>query len=420
MFSKLSFNNITDSISNAAHRTQEQFSSAIEKIHLDDPETRLSILKRRHQLQETLGTVHDISQLPVQYKFLEQKSDALEKICKRLLMVTKTFEVEGYDYPPNLTESFNDWWSGNKDFFSFSKKKQEAASKKAKAEGAENGLLPRSFAQALSKATADSAVVLKQLKEEESKKVDETAATSQASGNVEESETPKKDVETDKAEDAEDAEDDEDDEDIEALIKVFESWTKCQLSMDQSKAEMDSLMVKEFNAKLTKLIEEDFKKGHELRAKVQDARLKFDTLRHEIKIKEQEKEAQQKAKEEAKELETTKEETKEKTKEPNSEEKEKPEKAAESKETEQTTEQKGSEKVQETEDADSKLFEELEDQFVSVTSETVEFLGELTDSTEIISLVKLFHNFQLLYYKQCVKSLEENLEVLNSLDSGEN
>ncbi|QEU62918.1 hypothetical protein KDRO_F08540 [Kluyveromyces lactis] len=384
MFSKLSLNNITDSISNAAQRTQEQFSSAIEKIHLDDPETRLSILKRRHQLQETLGTVHDISQLPIQYKFLEQKSDALEKICKRLLLVTKTFEVEGYDYPPNLTESFNDWWSGNKDsIFSFSKKKTEVSPEVK--ETAENGLLPRSFAQALSKAATDSALILKQLKAEETKT------------NQEESQegTDQKPAEETKAEPEPEADEDEDeDEDVDNLIKVFESWTKCQLSIDQSKAEMDSLMVKEFNAKLSKLIETDFKKGHELRAKVQDARLKFDTLRHEIKLKQQGKEVAASS-EEA--------ENKVATETPENPEKKTNEEPVDIAKTE--------------EDPDSKLFEQLEDQFVSATSETVEFLGELTDSSEIISLVKLFHNFQLIHYKQCVKSLEEDLEVLNSLDS---
>ena len=386
MFSKLSLNNITDSISNAAQRTQEQFSSAIEKIHLDDPETRLSILKRRHQLQETLGTVHDISQLPIQYKFLEQKSDALEKICKRLLLVTKTFEVEGYDYPPNLTESFNDWWSGNKDsIFSFSKKKAEVSPEVK--ETAENGLLPRSFAQALSKAATDSALILKQLKAEETR-------TNQEESQEGADQKPAEETKAEPELEAEADEDEDEDEDVDNLIKAFESWTKCQLSIDQSKAEMDSLMVKEFNAKLSKLIETDFKKGHELRAKVQDARLNFDTLRHEIKLKLQGKEVVASSEEAEKKVAT---------------------------ETPETPEKKTNEEpvdmAKTEEDPDSKLFERLEDQFVSATSETVEFLGELTDSSEIISLVKLFHNFQLIHYKQCVKSLEEDLEVLNSLDS---
>ncbi|CDO94299.1 unnamed protein product [Kluyveromyces dobzhanskii CBS 2104] len=383
MFSKLSFNNITDSISNAAQRTQEQFSSAIEKIHLDDPETRLSILKRRHQLQETLGTVHDISQLPVQYKFLEQKSDALEKICKRLLLVTKTFEVDGYDYPPNLTESFNDWWSGNKDsIFAFSKKKPEVPPELNNA--TDNGLLPRSFAQALSKASTDSALILKQLKAEENKGNQEELSTS-ADKDTEHSAAKKTEVEE---------EDEDEDEDVENLIKTFEAWTKCQLSIDQSKAEMDSLMVKEFNSKLTKFIDSDFKKGHEMRAKVQDARLKFDTLRHEIKLKQQVKETEASTAEAGKKVEP-----------------EATQENAAEKPAEEFTEVSKTE-----EDADGKLFEQLEDQFVSATSETVEFLGELTDSSEIISLVKLFHNFQLIHYKQCVKSLEEDLEVLNALD----
>ena len=71
------------------------------------------------------GTVSDISKLPPQYQFLEKKSDSLEKVCKRILLVSKTFEVEGYDYPPNLTESISDWWSLNKDGWFGSKKSEK-------------------------------------------------------------------------------------------------------------------------------------------------------------------------------------------------------------------------------------------------------------------------------------------------------
>lgn len=211
MFAKLSFNNITESISSAAQRTQEQFSSAIEKIHLDDPETRLSLLKRKHQLQETLGTVQDISQLPPQYKFLEEKSDALEKICKRLLVVTKTYEVEGYDYPPNLSESLNDWWSLNKDsLFSFSKKKADPGSETKSSD--DSGILPRSFALALSKATADSAVVLKKLKAEELESGQNLAKKAASTDELEGS--PATEEEDDE---------EEEDEDVDNLIKIFEA-----------------------------------------------------------------------------------------------------------------------------------------------------------------------------------------------------
>lgn len=388
MFSKLSFNNIADSISNAAQRTQEQLNSALEKIHLDDPETRLSLLKRKHQLQETLGTIQDISQLPVQYKFLEQKSDALEKICRRLLIVTKTYEVEGYDYPPNLTESLNDWWSLNKEgLFAYGKKKTEVEPKEETR--SEAGLIPRSFAQALSKATTDSAVIMKELKAEKLKSATKVDGREDAVA-----ETMVEDLDEDETED----------EDVENMIKLFESWTKCAIAIDQSKEEMDKLIIKEFNEKLTKIIEEDFKKGHILRSKVEDSRLKFDTLRYELKLKEQQQEMKEKAQDPIKD------------EEPDTGGKMETENA-QTKEEEETKTNEVSPAESHAKDPDSILFEQLEDQFVSVTSETVEYLGELTDSSEMISLIKLFHNFQLIHYRQCVKSLEESMSSLNMLES---
>lgn len=130
-FSGFSLNKITDSIATAAHKTQDTLNNALANanVNLNDPQTRLSIKSRTRFVQESLGTVSDISKLPPQYQFLEKKSDSLEKVCKRILLVSKTFEVEGYDYPPNLTESISDWWSLNKDGW-FGSKKSESSTKK--------------------------------------------------------------------------------------------------------------------------------------------------------------------------------------------------------------------------------------------------------------------------------------------------
>ena len=71
-----------------------------------------------------------------------------------MLVVTKTFEVEGYDYPPNLSESISDWWGANRSgLLSFMDgKKGEGSRAKAEEKDENEGFLPRSFAQALSKA----------------------------------------------------------------------------------------------------------------------------------------------------------------------------------------------------------------------------------------------------------------------------
>ena len=160
--------------------------------------------------------------------------------------------MEGYDYPPNLSESFSDWWS----LSSKKKKEQEKEDKK--------GFLPRSFAQAISNSAEDCVEIYQHVNDGDDEDKEENA------NNEEENE-----------------EEDEEDEDVKNLIKTFDSWAKCYKNIDQGKAEMDSMMMKEFNAKLEKLLNEEFKKVHTLRKRVKDSRLKFDTVRYELKVKEE-------------------------------------------------------------------------------------------------------------------------------------
>ncbi|SCU94908.1 LAME_0F09890g1_1 [Lachancea meyersii CBS 8951] len=387
-FSNFSLNKFTDTISNAAHKTQDTLSNAISNIQLDDPQAILSLKARKHHLQESLGTIEDISKLPPQYQLLEKKCDALEKTCRRMLLVTKTFEVEGYDYPPNLSESISDFWSSNKDgLFAFvnsgSKKgsKSETVDKVSDADAA----TPASFSQAISKAAKDSRKVLKGLRDEEIK--DSVV---------------------------EDDEGEEEEEDLSALIKMFELWSQCEHKLDQGKAEMDALMAKEFNYKLSNLVDDKFKNAQTLRKKVEGSRLKFDTMRYEVKLKEQktvngaEKDSENSADKfsaaaRAGELDSVTQT--EATATSDAEEPQKPETA------------KTEEPTAGFESEEQELLEKLEDEFVSNTTEAVEVMGEITDSAELINLVKLFHNFKLIYHKQCVKDLENSLHELNELET---
>lgn len=392
-FSNFSLDKLTNTISSAAHKTQDKLSTAIANIQLDDPQAKLSLKVRKHYLQETLGAIDDISKLPPQYQFLEKKCDSLEKICRRMLVVTKTFEVEGYDYPPNLSESISDWWGANRSgLLSFMDgKKGEGSKAKAEEKDENEGFLPRSFAQALSKAAKDSGDVLRTLKDERKE--------------------PPQD------------EDEDEEEDINSLITMFEAWSKCEQKIDQEKAEMDSLMAKEFNKKLDKLINEDFKKVHSLRKKVEDSRLKFDTLRYELNLKEKEQQ-KAKAKEEENEkvdvVELNAPEEKAKTEGQETSEGEEHDLKADEKPSEDTA-SKIPESVEnaevDKEDPEHKLLEKLEDEFVSSTTEAVEIMGEITDSSEILSLVKLFHKFQLIYHRQCVQELEASTKILDGLDN---
>lgn len=107
---KFNLESITQSISEGTQSLVQQF---------NDPKTKLSIKAKTRFLQEAIGNERDISKLPPQYVVLEKKCDSIEKVLKRILIVTKTYEIEGYDYPPNISESLSSWWQ-TKEWFNIS------------------------------------------------------------------------------------------------------------------------------------------------------------------------------------------------------------------------------------------------------------------------------------------------------------
>lgn len=370
---KFSFDSIAESISQGTQQLVQQ---------LNDPQTKLSIKAKTRFLQETIGSELDISKLPPQYIVLEKKCDSLEKSLKRVLLVTKTYELDGYDYPPNISESISDWWFNKDGWFGNEeeRKKKEKLEQEAQDKESSDGL---SFASAIAKAGHDSQHIFEAI---ETKDEDEK-------------------------------------EDIGELVSIFKVWSECYSGIHKSKSEMDQLITKEFNQKLEKIVKDDFQKIHKLRAKVEDSRLKFDTMRYEVKKEEDKKaaktanEKQDKAptetatkdeaepvpaKETPKDSTTKTEDSKTKTEDSTTKKEVEPS-AEETPEVNQTSE-------------DNKLLEQLEDEFVSNTTEAVEVMTEITDNTEIISLIKLFQNFQLAYHKHCVEEIESSIKDLNSLE----
>ncbi|CAR27936.1 ZYRO0D10010p [Zygosaccharomyces rouxii] len=378
-FSSFSFKNLGDSIANAAHRTQDKLSNAVANVNLNDPQTRLSIKTRTRYLKETLGAVDEISKLPPQYVLLERKSDALEKACKRMLLVTQTFEVEGYDYPPNLPESFSDWWSGSKEGWFGSTKQDEDGESKIQTDGSsKDPLMPRSFAQAIAKASHECGEAYQNSQKSEKKQIDE-------------------------------------DEDDVNLVEMFNTLSICYRNIDEGKDEMDKSIAREFNDKLEQLLNRDFKKIHVLRNKVENSRLKFDTMRYEMRLKEKEEKEENENTANADEGPSNKNQQ-EPTNEPAKEE-EKPT-PAEPAEAQHTTKTENSNKEPMVEKPeDNKLLEQLEDEFVSNTSEAVETMTSIVEGSEILRLMKLFQNLQLVYYRQCVQEMEASLKGLNDLEN---
>lgn len=63
----------------------------------------------QRMLQEKLGQVTDISQLPDEYTQLEERVERIKLVYENFLKVTKVYENEGYDYPVNVRESVNEF-----------------------------------------------------------------------------------------------------------------------------------------------------------------------------------------------------------------------------------------------------------------------------------------------------------------------
>ena len=104
--STMSFNAFT---SNLSQRFQELSTSVSQKTQ--DLSTTLPSLAQTTQrrVQERLGQVTDISQLPQEYVELEKKVDALKLSYGHLLQVTSIYESESYDYPKYVNDSLNDF-----------------------------------------------------------------------------------------------------------------------------------------------------------------------------------------------------------------------------------------------------------------------------------------------------------------------
>jgi len=64
--------------------------------------------RTQQYVKERLGQSEDKTQLPPDYIELEKRVDALKKVHQKMLAVTSQYSSEAYDYPQQLTESFND------------------------------------------------------------------------------------------------------------------------------------------------------------------------------------------------------------------------------------------------------------------------------------------------------------------------
>jgi hypothetical protein len=224
------FNNITKTLQSGF----EEVSKEAQKFSNDFT----PIAKRTARLvQEKFGTIEDISELPEEYILLEKKTDALRSVYKKLLAITATYEIESYDYPPNIKESVSDLSKTLTEKFQGLQKASSAAeAEKILTSSSDEPVLPKTFAHELSKASRQSRQLLLQF------------------------------------------------DDDNALSKVLLKFAEAQAKIGSKRLEQDQMILTEFNAKLQDALDKNFTETNANRKKVDSARLNFDTLRYEVKI----------------------------------------------------------------------------------------------------------------------------------------
>jgi len=208
------------------------------------------ILQRtRRSLQEKLGSTSDISELPQEYKDLEKQADALKNFYKKLLQVTRQYEIESYDYPPNLKESLNDYTK----IFNQKINGLSQATTTTEAEAVllapTKGKYPKTFSHQFAR-------VLDEVKKTLLGVTGETASEEQAA-----------DTKTDSL-----------------LVKAIQLTASSQYKLGDERLEQDKLVISEFNKKVNNILKAEFTRADRLRRKVETARLNFDTVRAEIKV----------------------------------------------------------------------------------------------------------------------------------------
>ncbi|VEU19435.1 DEKNAAC100105 [Brettanomyces naardenensis] len=200
------------------------------------------ILKRtQRSLQEKFGSISDISELPKEYKDLEKQVDDLKAFYKRLLQITQQYEIESYDYPPNLRESLNEYTKLFNEKISGLSQATTTSEAEAVLMAPRKDQFPKTFSHQLSRVFKISRSEILSNTEEGSSKP-ETSLTK-------------------------------------ALLLVSNSEYK----VGDERLEQDKLVISEFNNKLRNILRTDFGRADKMRRHVETSRLNFDTVRAEIK-----------------------------------------------------------------------------------------------------------------------------------------
>ncbi|SCV01592.1 LAMI_0G12442g1_1 [Lachancea mirantina] len=258
----MSLNSFTDSFSKKFQELSTQVSQAAQDAQLDkrfkdlsqavsqrtqDLTTQLPNLAQSTQriMQEKLGQVTDISQMPQDYVELENRVDRIKLVYENFLKVTQVYENESYDYPSNVRESVNE-------FSSVVGARLHDLSRAATADEAQSILIapgphkdPKTLNYALSKVALTSSEYL-----------------NKSSGG-------------------------QDDELATALLKYSDVQTK----IAQARLQQDTLIQTKFNKNLKEALSKDLLAAQTARKNVEHKRLQYDISRANLASAKPEKEA---------------------------------------------------------------------------------------------------------------------------------
>ncbi|QLG73843.1 hypothetical protein HG535_0F03540 [Zygotorulaspora mrakii] len=236
------FNNFTDSLNKRFQELSTVVSQKTQEISGDIPSLAQST---QRFVQEKLGQVTDISQLPQEYLELERKVDTIKLIYEHFLHITSVYENESYDYPKYVTESIND-------FSKIVTSKVKELSHASSASEAQNILItpgplkdPRTLNYALSKVSLISSEYLNQIG-------DHTDAQ---------------------------------------LGSVLLKYSDVQAKIAQARLQQDTLIQTKFNKCLRESLENDLKRVQKVRKDVEYKRIQYDVARTNLSQAKPEKEA---------------------------------------------------------------------------------------------------------------------------------
>lgn len=102
----MSFNSFSSSLGKKFQELSTTVSQKTQEISTNLPNLAQST---QRLVQEKLGNVTDISQLPQEYIELEKKVDTIKLICEHFLQITTIYENESYDYPKYIKDSANEF-----------------------------------------------------------------------------------------------------------------------------------------------------------------------------------------------------------------------------------------------------------------------------------------------------------------------